>query len=138
MANEAVLYIETAPPLPFTCADAQGIEKGAILKLTDDMTAIINSGGEDQIAGIAASEKIASDGKTHLAVFREGIFIVYCSGSVTQGQALATTASYVNFVSTATATAVGGETLGIALSGGTNGQTIYMELKPGCNNTAYS
>ena len=44
MANEAQLYFETAQAIPFTVADGTGIEKGALLKLEDPMTAIIHSG----------------------------------------------------------------------------------------------
>lgn len=58
MAHEAILKFETELPIPFTVANGTGIEKGAVLKLTDPMTAIITSGDEDQIAGIAAEEKI--------------------------------------------------------------------------------
>ena len=89
MAHEAILMFETELPIPFTVANTTGIEKGAVLKLTDPMTAIITSGDEDQIAGIAAEEKIASDGKTTLAVYRRGIFKAYVSAQVTIGQALA-------------------------------------------------
>ena len=77
MAYEAILIYETELPIPFNVTNATGIEKGAILKLTDGMTAIINSGDENQFAGIAAEEKIASDGKTKLGVYRRGIFKVY-------------------------------------------------------------
>ena len=89
MAHEAILMFETELPIPFTVADNTGIEKGAVLKLTDPMTAIITSGDEDQIAGIAAEEKIANDGKTTLAVYRRGIFKAYVSAAVGIGQALA-------------------------------------------------
>ena len=138
MANEATLVYETELPIPFTVANATGIEKGAILKLTDPMTAIINSGAEDAIAGIAAEEKIASDGKTTLGVYRRGIFKVTTAAAVTAGNALSISAT-VNKVQHATKTSVGCKTIGIALetAGGAD-ETILMELNPGCNNTAYS
>lgn len=140
MANEAVLTFETGLPIPMTVANGTGIEKGAILKLSDPNTAALSDGDEDYVAGIAAQEKIASDGKTTLAVYREGIFQIYASGNITAGQAVATSASTSgsNFVVAATATAVGGKTLGIALETTTGSEQILVELKPGCNNTAYS
>jgi hypothetical protein len=35
MTQECTLVFETEKPIPMTCADGTGIEKGAILKLTD-------------------------------------------------------------------------------------------------------
>ena len=61
MALECTLIIETAPPIPFTVADGTGIEKGAVLKLTDPMTAATTTGDTDACAGIAAAAKL--DGK---------------------------------------------------------------------------
>ena len=74
MASEAILIFETEVPIPFTCDDSVGIEKGAILKLTSPMTASLADGDADIVAGIAAEEKIANDGKTKIAVYRRGIF----------------------------------------------------------------
>lgn len=76
MANEAKLIFETEVPIPFTCSNTVGIEKGAILKLTSPMTASLADGDGDILAGIAAVEKIANDGKTKIAVYRRGIFSV--------------------------------------------------------------
>lgn len=139
MANEAVLIFETGLPIPFTVADGTGIEKGAICKLTDPLTAAIADGTGDDVAGIAASEKIADDGKVKLGMYREGIFKVYASGSITAGDAVSTcTGEDPNHVIVAVAAAVGGSTLGIALETASTGETFLMELKPGCNNQAYS
>lgn len=74
MALECTLVIETELPIPFTVADGTAIPKGSVLKLTDPMTAAIADGDTDVIAGIAAEEKIANDGKTTLAVYRGGVF----------------------------------------------------------------
>ena len=136
MANEAVLLWETDLPVPFTCANGAGIEKGAILKLTDGMTAVINSGAEDDLAGIAAEEKIASDGKVKIPVYRGGIFKVYISGTVNIGDALAMSET-VNYMKAADATCVNSKILGLALEAGTDGETIRMEVRPGANNNAY-
>src|SRR3990167_1318343 len=77
MANAAaVLVYETALPIAFTVADAAAIEKGDFLALTDPMTVALTSADNDIFGGIAAEEKIASDGKNKIAGYREGIFRV--------------------------------------------------------------
>jgi len=130
MANEAVLIHETGLPIPFTCADGTGIEKGAILKLTDPMTVIINSGANDVCAGIAAEEKIANDGKTKIGVYREGIFRVLAGGAVTVGDKVEIH-SVVNEVVTATLTAgATANIVGEALETAADTDTFLIELKP--------
>jgi len=52
MADEAKLMVETELPVAFKCANATGIAKGAVCKLTESMTAIIGSGAKDALAGI--------------------------------------------------------------------------------------
>ena len=74
MANEAVLMVETELPVMMTCADGTGIEKGTVLKMTDPSTVAACTAANDIFAGIAAEEKIASDGKTTIAVYFGGIF----------------------------------------------------------------
>jgi hypothetical protein len=74
MANEAVLVFELEKPVPFTCADGAGIEKGTLLKLTDPFTVAATSADNDTFIGIAAEEKIASDGKVKIGVYLRGIF----------------------------------------------------------------
>lgn len=114
MTYEAILIYETELPIPYNVTNAAGIEKGAVLKLTDGMTAIINSGAENQIAGIAAEEKIASDGRTKLGVYRRGIFKVYAAAAVTIGQALSMSAT-VNEFQAATKTSINCKAVAIAL-----------------------
>lgn len=88
MANEATLMFETEPPIPFTVADGAGIEKGTVCKMSDPMTAAASSADNDVFAGIAANEKIASDGNTRLALYRRGIFkmVIAAGESTTVGQ----------------------------------------------------
>lgn len=134
MANEATLMIETHLPIPFTVADGAGIEKGSILTMTDPMTAAAHTTGqEDIVAGIAAAEKIASDGKTSLAVYRGGIFKMLCSGSITVGDAVMTS-NVANTIETCGVNAE--DILGIALETATDGQTLLVELGPRTINVA--
>ena len=74
MTNEAVLRHWQEDPMDFVVSDAAGIEKGTVLKLVDPRRAEASVGLADVPAGIARREKIASDGRTRLAVFRKGIF----------------------------------------------------------------
>ena len=56
MTQECVLVVKMSDPIPFTCANDTGIEKGAILKISDPMTVALADGNGDPIAGIAAEE----------------------------------------------------------------------------------
>lgn len=135
MANEHVLLVETDIPISFTVADGTGIEKGTLLKFSDPDTAAAATADTD-IAGVAAYEKVANSGKTKLAVYRSGQFKATAAGSITAGNALAASGS--NLLKVATAADVGGKTVGIALETASDGETFKYDLKPGCNNTAYS
>lgn len=129
MADEATLLVQNGIPINFTCADGTGIEKGALLKMADPMTASLSAAQDDVVGGIAAAEKIANDGVTKIAVFRSGIFKVTASGSITVGDALVLDPVPVgNYVSAA---AVDAENIiGIALETASVGETFKMELKP--------
>ena len=139
MAHEAILIYETELPIPFNVSNGTGIEKGAICKLTDGMTAIITSGDEDQIAGIAAEEKIASDGRTKLGMYRRGIFKVYVSAGVTIGQALAIGATSNEF-KPADATCINCKAVAIALEAcNADNDLITVAFNAdGVNNNAYA
>lgn len=140
MADEATLIYETEKPIPFTCANDTGIEKGAILMLSDPMTAALATGDDDFVAGIAAEEKIANDGKTKIAVYRGGIFKVLAGAAITIGDTVSTFASggATNEVHEAPAAAVSSKTLGISLEAASDGHTLLIELRPGVNPTAFS
>jgi len=88
MANEAVLVFETEKPIPFTCADGAGIEKGALLTLSDPFTVATSSADNQVFVGIAAEEKIANDGKVKIGVYMRGIFklVVAAGNTTTVGQ----------------------------------------------------
>jgi len=89
MALEAELYYELELPVPMTCADGTGIEKGALLELNDDATVTTTNADSDKIVGIAANEKIASDGVVKIGVYLRGVFIGYAgTDGVTVGRAI--------------------------------------------------
>lgn len=85
MANEAViieLLGNGGDPVRYTVADGNAVAKGTLMYLSGDPRTIAASSGEGQIfVGIAASEKVANDGQTTLAVYTHGIFDLKDSGS---------------------------------------------------------
>jgi predicted RecA/RadA family phage recombinase len=137
MANEAKLLFELQHPIPFTVANGTGIEKGALLKMTDPMTAA-SENGTNMLAGIAASEKIASDGKTKLGVYREGIFKMTASESIAIGDAVTGIATWTNHVKKAEATVSASAVLGHALETATNGETFRVHVRVGCGGNQIS
>ena len=130
MASETTLIVELEPPIMFTCADGTGIEKGAILKLTDPMTASLADGDDDIVAGIAAEEKIANDGKTKIAVYRRGIFKGLAGGAITIGAPLRTYASTGATNEIAVAAAGHDNQLGHSFEAADDTHTFLFELMP--------
>ena len=128
MTNEAVLKIETHLPINFTCSTLVTIEKGAIVKLTDPMTAVLSAGANDIVGGIVQSEKLAAEtSQDSVAVFRGGVFRITCSGSIGVGRPVVTQGNS-NVVIEASANQE--NILGIMLEAGTEGQRKLMELRP--------
>ena len=131
MANEATLVIETAPPISFTCAEATGIEKGTFLTLSDPMTVAATGASANAIViGIAAAEKIASDGNTRIPVYTQGIFKVLAKGTITAGD-MVETSTTANGVVTATQTAnATANLMGRALETAADTETFLIQLAP--------
>lgn len=114
--NEAdLVYRSSDNPINFTVANGTGIEKGTLLKMTDPLTAAKSDGANDAIAGIAAAEKIANDGRTSLAVHRRGVFRMVASGAIATGQPVCS-AGVTNMVKyIATASVSGAQVIGHAM-----------------------
>ena len=139
MANEADLVEFDDWPSDFTVANATAITKGAICMMTDPRTAAIATNGPVAVAGIAARDKIASDGRTNLGMWHNGKFRVSLSGACKIGDplmvsALATT--YPNYVEAAGVTTSGAFTIGFAEETGVNGDRIQIRLQPGTSGGA--
>lgn len=133
MADEAViieLLGNGGDPINYTVADGTGIEKGTVLELEDPKTAKKVSGAGVVIAGIAAAEKVASDGSTTLAVYTNGIFELKCGAAET-----ATLGSFVRSAGSdntiTVATTLDNETgkaIGKALETGGNSEVILVRV----------
>jgi hypothetical protein len=130
MANAvAVLVYETEPAIPFTVSDAAAIEKGDFLVLSSPMTVALTSGDNQVIAGIAAEEKIANDGKTKIGVYRHGYFKVEVgtSGATVGKDAVVEAKNELKDYDTLDDEA--GKKCGKFLETGTDGQFVMMELQ---------
>ena len=130
--NEAKLVYRKSLPSDFTVSDGTAIRKGAVLKLTDPRTAIASSGSGDMIAGIAAREKIASDGRTRLAVYSDGDFEMIASGAITVGFPVMS-AGVDNMVKLALpdGNISGAAILGYALETASDQEAVHIRLQPG-------
>lgn len=137
MALETELLYELELPVPFTCADGTGIEKGALLILSDPMTVATTTGDTDEIIGIASQEKIANDGVTKIGVYLRGIFRGFAGAAgVTVGLSLisdtATGAANEMVVADVNAES----RIGIALETATDTQSFTFLLQPSSSNLA--
>ena len=131
MALELTIVVETELPVPFTVADGAGIEKGTLLVMTDPMTAAACTTDNAIIAGVAATEKIASDGITKLGVFRGGIFKATCGAAgCTVGDALISDCSTGDPNEIVQADNASENMLGVALETATDLETFLFELRP--------
>ena len=131
MALEWTILTELEPAVGFTVADGTGIEKGTLLKLTDNMNAIITDGTANKVAGIAAEEKVASDGKTELGVYLRGIFKCTAGGTITVGDGIISETGGTNEVLADAASSDNAAVFGIALQDATDGQTLKVLLNVG-------
>lgn len=131
MTNECTLMVETELPINFKCADATPIPKGSILELNESMTVTITNAQGDPVAGIAAEEKIANDGKTTIKVYMGGIFKGVAGAAVAIGAGLMTDAT-ANQLETSTGLTLGAAQVGYALEAPSGvAQTFLFRLNPG-------
>ena len=134
MADEAIIRDRLDIAIDFTCADGTGIEKGALLALTDPRTAIAPTAAGQALAGIAAREKIANDGRTQIAVYRKGIFDMRASGAIAIGApVMAAVTPNTNFVIAAPVASAysGASFLGHALEAADDSEVVQIYVNVG-------
>jgi len=68
----------TGDPVRYTVTDGATIEKGTLCIISDPRTAAANT-ASGAFIGIAAAEKVASDGSTSLALYTNGIFDIWAT-----------------------------------------------------------
>ena len=130
MANELILLVELEPAVGFTVADGVAIPKGTLLEIADLMTVAKVTGANPLIMGVAAEAKIASDGKTELAVYLRGIFKATAGGTITVGDGLIGE-NGTNELLTSVAASDEIEVCGVALETAADGETFKMLLNVG-------
>jgi len=131
MANEAVIIelFNGGRPMSFTCADGTGIEKGTLMELTSPRTVIANTNNNAPVVGIAAAEKVASDGATTIAVYTDGIFdMLTDTGTDTVGAMMANSATENTIQGADAADVIQGSVVGKILETATNGGTHAVRV----------
>jgi len=135
MANEHTLVLQKSLPVALTVADGTGINKGTLLKMADPRTASAATALNDIVAGISATEKIASDGRVSVAVIQGpgDEFTVKVCGNVTAGDPIGVSTGEGNNVRSIAAipNLSPHKRLGWALNTVTNGQTLRYKLDMG-------
>jgi len=134
MANEAViveLLGNRGEVLDFTIADAQAVAKGTLMKTIDPRACSGASAAVDNevFAGIAASEKVASDGQTRLGLYTKGIFDLKVNSSVAVTLGAHVCMSGANLIRDAVeAEIAAGAAVGIALETGSVDEVIQVAV----------
>lgn len=137
MAFEHTLIVETQKPITFIVGDATAVEKGSVMKFADPMTAALTAGDNDVIAGVLAEEKVLSDGRTRMAIYRGGIFRAYAgTAGVTAGAAIVTDTGTSAANKLADAAVNEENVIGISLETAAAGESFLYELRPTVMNLA--
>ncbi len=134
MANEATiieLLGDEGNVLDFTIYNVEAIPKGTICMLsgagTRQASKSLNSGPVQVFAGIAATEKEASDGQTRLGLYTQGIFYLTASGDIARGASVGI--SGANKVTAITeAQSISGAGVGTALTANTDGNKVEVAI----------
>lgn len=131
MANEAVIIelFNGGRPIRFTVQDAVAIPKGSLLEMDADRRVIVATTDNAPFVGVAAFEKVASDGSTEITAYTDGIFdMVSDAGADTRGALMAVSAAD-NVIQTADATdLLQGSYVGHYLESGTNAGTEAVRV----------
>lgn len=128
MADEATPVEGPYEVHDFTVADGTGIEQYVLCQLTDPRTASASS-ADEAFAGIAMTEKVASNGKTNLGLAVTGIWdlTIHGGASCTAGDTVSL--SGANLIKEATEAEVqAGKAVGKALETGTGGEVIEVRI----------
>ena len=103
MAGEHALMTQKTFPVNKVCSNTVGIEKGTLLVIAPGGNTVIAASAAGQsVAGIAYTEKIASDGNSNIAVLSGpgDELKAVASGAISKGDALGTCsgAGFGNYV----------------------------------------
>ena len=102
MANESTQVEGPYEAHDFTVADGASIPIGTLCQLTDPRTCSLSSGA-DVFAGVAATEKVASNGVTNLGLWTTGTFVMTAVAGATIAIGDLVSLSGANLIKLATA-----------------------------------
>ena len=140
MTNEAVIVeLHGSPsgrPVRYNVGNTMAVEKGTLMWIRDDIISGSNITGRDFVgegnafAGIAASEKVASDGSTTLGLWTAGIFDMITGKAVSAGTLMAISGG--NFIRPALALDIlSGAVVGKSLEDGSANEVIKVLVGAG-------
>ena len=132
MANEIIITEKLGnggEPIEHTCLDNTTILKGTLLELEDLKTVKKISADDKPIAGIAAAEKVANDGRTTIAVLTNVIAKMTVGATGATVGFLQAAHAADNTIGNADANDIDeGLVVGRALETGTTGETILVRV----------
>ena len=115
--------------IPFKVADGTAIAKGAVCELEDMMTVINQTNADKPIAGIAAHEKVASDGQVWISVITNAVIKAKVKSACTVGLMVSMDADDGTIDNSTGTDNENGIHLGWALETGTAGETIMVRMR---------
>ncbi len=131
MADEHDLVVETHIPINFIKSTSEAVEQGAILKMTDPMTATVGAGDGDICAGVVHTEVTAAEGSASVSLYRGGIFRATAGvAGVTLGEAIQMDASTSPVNRLVDADVNSEQIVGICLETAASGVRFLYELMP--------
>jgi len=132
MADEAAIIelFNGGRGIRYTCQDATAIPKGSLLTLDADRRVIVATSANAPFVGIAAFEKVASDGSLQVTAWTDGIFDIKSdTGTDVVGTLMAVSATDTNTVETgAAADLLNGSDVGYYIEAGTNAGTEAIRV----------
>lgn len=131
MANEAVIIelFNGGRPIRFAVQDAVAIPKGSLLEMDADRRVIVATTDNAPFVGVAAFEKVASDGTLFVTAYTDGIFDMVSDAGTDVRGALMAVSGADNVLQTADATdLLQGSHVGNYLESGTNAGTEAVRV----------
>lgn len=131
MADEHDLVIETHIPITFTKSTSEAVEQGAILKMTDPMTATISASDGSVCAGVVHTEVTAAEASASVSIYRGGIFRATAGvAGVTLGECIQMDASTSPANRLVDCDANSEQMVGVCFQTAASGARFLYELRP--------
>ena len=131
MAGEAVIIelFNGGRPMRFIVQDAVAIPKGSLLELDADRRVIVATTANAPFVGIAAHEKVASDGSTQISAYTDGIFdLLSDSGTDVRGTVMMVSNADNTLETADAAGLLSGGVVGYYIEAGTNAGTEAVRV----------